>query len=254
MAVNWKDDETLALINIWGDDVVQAQLEGCKRNKSVYEKISKAMKDGGYERTAEQCREKAKKLKMDYRKIKDKHRVTGTGRKTWKFLEPLDQVLGDKPTTEPPVVVDTSHTESVEIEKGGSTSVTEENLSDDAPTSLTDGELSGTSTDNQSISSDNMQLKSRTKKATKRKNREDWIEKLIDTVADKMIAASAESDQKFIELEEKRLKFEMEEKEREERMRKEEREFQLRVFSMMCSQTNSNYHLTSPSPWNQFEQ
>lgn len=49
------------------------------------------------------------KSKMDYRKIKDKHRVTGTGRKKWKFLEPLDQVLGDKSTTVPPVVVDTSH-------------------------------------------------------------------------------------------------------------------------------------------------
>lgn len=174
---------------------------------------------------------------MDYRKIKDKHRVTGTGRKKWKFLEPLDQVLGDKSTTVPPVVVDTSH-ESFEIEKGESyASVTEENISGEAQTPLTDGELSVKSTENQSVSSDNSKVvntpvASRIKKAKKRKNREDWIEKLVDTMADKMIAASAESDRKFIELEEKRMKFEMEEKERDERMRKEERDFQLRVFSM----------------------
>ena len=173
---------------------------------------------------------------MDYRKIKDKHRVTGTGRKKWKFIEPLDQVLGDKSTTVPPVV-DTSH-ESFEIEKGESyASVTEENISGEAQTPLTDGELSVKSTENQSVSSDNSKVvntpvASRIKKAKKRKNREDWIEKLVDTMADKMIAASAESDRKFIELEEKRMKFEMEEKERDERMRKEERDFQLRVFSM----------------------
>ena len=43
----------------------------------------------------------------------------------------------------------------------------------------------------------------------------------------------------------------MEEKEKNERMRKEEREFQLRVFSMMCSQSpHKNYQF--PSPWNHF--
>ena len=172
MVGNWKDDEILSLINIWGDDVVQAQLEGCKRNKSVYENIGKAMKESGYETTAEQCREKAKKLEMDYRKIKDKHRVTGTGRK-WKFLEPLDQVMGYKPTTLPPVV-DTSH-ESFEIEKGESyASVTEKKRRDKAQTPRTDGELSVTLTENQSVSSDNSKVvntpvASRIKKAKKRK-------------------------------------------------------------------------------------
>ena len=169
------------------------------------------MKENGYKTTAEQCHEKAKKLKMDYRKIKDKHKVTGTGRK-WKFLEPLDQVMGYKPTTLPPVV-DTSH-ESFEIEKGESyASVTEENRRDKAQTPRTDGELSVTLTENQSVSSDNSKVvntpvASRIKKAKKGKIREDWIEKSVDTMADKMIAASAENDRKFIELEEKRMKFE----------------------------------------------
>ena len=107
MAGTWKDEEVFALIEIWGDDVVQAQLEGCKRNKLVYERISKTMAEMGYERTADQCREKSKKLKMEYRKTKDKHSKTGTGRKQWKFFKMLDTVLGDKPATQPPVLVDT---------------------------------------------------------------------------------------------------------------------------------------------------
>ena len=50
----WKD-EVDALISIWGDDLVQAQLEGCKRNKLVYEKVSESMKKAGFERSAVQC-------------------------------------------------------------------------------------------------------------------------------------------------------------------------------------------------------
>ena len=38
---NWKDCEVLCLLDIWGDDLVQSQLEGCKRNKQIYERISK---------------------------------------------------------------------------------------------------------------------------------------------------------------------------------------------------------------------
>ena len=82
----WKDDEVDALINIWGDDLVQTQLEGCKRNKLVYEKVSESTKKAGFERSAVQCREKAKKLKTEYRKIKDKHCVTGRNGNTMTLL------------------------------------------------------------------------------------------------------------------------------------------------------------------------
>ena len=68
MAGNWKDEEAFALINISGDDLVQSQLEGCKRNKSVYEKISRSMKEAGFERTADQCCEKAKKTENGIQK------------------------------------------------------------------------------------------------------------------------------------------------------------------------------------------
>ena len=37
--LDWSEEETLKLIEIWGEDSVQAELEGCKRNKQVYEKI-----------------------------------------------------------------------------------------------------------------------------------------------------------------------------------------------------------------------
>ena len=87
---------------------MQAQLEGCKRNAQVFERISCEMKDIGYDRTGVQCREKIKKLRGEYKKIKDKKGKTGEGNKPWKYFENLDSVLGHKPATCPPIVVDIS--------------------------------------------------------------------------------------------------------------------------------------------------
>ena len=64
---SWGKDEVLKLIAIWADDRVQAQLEGCHRNRDVFERVAKTLREEGYERTFEQCREKIKKLKGDYR-------------------------------------------------------------------------------------------------------------------------------------------------------------------------------------------
>ena len=103
----WKDDETLKFIELWSEDNIQAELEGCRRNREVYEKIVSRTKEAGYDRSIDQCRIKIKKLKQDYRKIKDKHGETGEERKSWCFYEAVDSILGVKPTTRPPVVVDT---------------------------------------------------------------------------------------------------------------------------------------------------
>ena len=66
------------------------------------------MNAAGYVKTAEQCSNEVKKLKDEYRKIKDKHGKTGEGRSNWKFLKALENVLGEKPTTRPAIVVDSS--------------------------------------------------------------------------------------------------------------------------------------------------
>ena len=81
MASSWRKDETFKLI------AIQAQLEGCKRNQEVFSKISAEMSKVGHERTAQQCREKIKKLKVEYRKIKDKRNKTGEDRfPEWDFF------------------------------------------------------------------------------------------------------------------------------------------------------------------------
>ena len=44
MAVlNWTDAEVFQLLSCWAEEGVQEQLEGCKRNKHVYENLSKSI-------------------------------------------------------------------------------------------------------------------------------------------------------------------------------------------------------------------
>ena len=50
---------------------------------------------------------KIKKLRHEYMKLKDNHNLTGRGRKKWSFFESLNDILGNRPATCPPVVLDT---------------------------------------------------------------------------------------------------------------------------------------------------
>ena len=73
----WTDREVHCLIDIWADEEIQTLLESAKRNKPIFERIAKEMSKAGYNKTAEQCREKIKKLKLKYKKIKDAQQTSG---------------------------------------------------------------------------------------------------------------------------------------------------------------------------------
>ena len=79
-----------------------------RRTKQYMRKSLQSYKKQGYERTYQQCRDKIKKLKGDYRKAKDKKNKTGTDNKHWDYFEPLDAILGHKPATQPPIIIDTA--------------------------------------------------------------------------------------------------------------------------------------------------
>lgn len=103
----WLDEETKTLISLWGEDNIQCQLDGAVRNKTIYQKIAKLMKDHGYTRDWVQCRNKIKNLKKDYRIVKDNNDETGRARKTCKYFDELDVILGHRPASIPAVLIDT---------------------------------------------------------------------------------------------------------------------------------------------------
>lgn len=104
----WTDRKVRCLIDIWADEEIQALLESARRNKHVFERIAKEMSKAGYNKTAEQCRDKIKKLKIKYRKIKDVQQTSGAGRQDWPFFDDMDAVLGTRHATEPPITIDTT--------------------------------------------------------------------------------------------------------------------------------------------------
>ena len=232
----------MKLLELWGEDGVQAHLEGCKRNKNVYENLAREMMAAGYQRNSVQCRDKIKKLRQEYKRVKDHNNWTGRGRKTMKFMEKMDEILGHKPATKPEVVLDTSEEEITVLESSGevqiSTNDEEESLTSASSEVQTSDEKDGKA-EKAEVKSENAEVKQERKKR-KRPSIADFFEKAMEGVLKKVSKAQEESDVRFCEIEERRLKLdeqimEMEErrwqesKDREERQRKEEREFQLKV-------------------------
>ena len=78
MDSGWTDREVHHLISIWADEEIQALLESAKRNKAIHERIAKEMGKAGFKKTAEQCREKIKKLKNNYKKKRDASKLQET--------------------------------------------------------------------------------------------------------------------------------------------------------------------------------
>lgn len=117
--LTWTHHETLALIRVWSDRDIQSDFETCKRNTSVYEKISKRLRECAYERSASQCRTKIKGLKKDYFNAKKENGKCGRGRKSSAFFEEIDSVLCHRPASAPPVLIDTSMSNRQESETEG---------------------------------------------------------------------------------------------------------------------------------------
>ena len=85
MMAAWSDSELFKVIDCWEEEGIQEQLEGSKCNKHVYKTVSKELWMLEVVKTADQCCTKMKKLKLEYRKAKDRNGKTGRGRCIWKF-------------------------------------------------------------------------------------------------------------------------------------------------------------------------
>ena len=64
----WTDAEVKALLIAWAEDKIQQELEGAKRNKVVFESISRKLLESGIRRNWKQCRAKVKNLRRPIRK------------------------------------------------------------------------------------------------------------------------------------------------------------------------------------------
>ncbi|XP_074823612.1 uncharacterized protein LOC141995947 [Natator depressus] len=72
----------------------------------LFEKISKDMKDRGYNRDPQQCRVKLKELRQAYQKARESNGHSGSDPQTCCFYDELHAILGGAPTTTPPLYMD----------------------------------------------------------------------------------------------------------------------------------------------------
>ena len=226
-----------------------------------------------------QCREKIKKLRAEYKKVKDHNDETGRDRKTFVYFDRLDDLLGHRPATQPQHFLDTS---ADLIEKSPEEPTPLPATSDEEDSSFQE-EASYTARaeeqDKQPDVDDTKQTEkdspkgkqTKTDKKRKRPARDGMMEKVMDAVVTKIVKIQEDSDGKMFAIEEKRMELdermmEMEERhwqqqqereeryrreqqDRDEQRRREDRQFQLQMMQMMCGRPS----FASPSSFNVFD-
>lgn len=98
MCEKWTDSEVQALLAFFGTEEIQRGFTGSRRNETIYRDISAHLSSLGIHHTAKRCREKIKKLKQTYKKLKDYNNRTGSDIKINKWYGQLDAILGHRPT------------------------------------------------------------------------------------------------------------------------------------------------------------
>ncbi|XP_070562171.1 uncharacterized protein [Ptychodera flava] len=94
-------EEIRLLISIWRDENVIRMMDGTSRDRQVYEVVAAKSREKGLERTAEQCHNKIKRLRAQFKSVSDNNRRSGRARKTMPFYDELAELLGDRPAVNP---------------------------------------------------------------------------------------------------------------------------------------------------------
>ncbi|XP_033973077.1 uncharacterized protein LOC117471977 [Trematomus bernacchii] len=95
----WSVDEVTTFLHLIADDKIQRELDGTTRNLKVFQEVSALLSVRGYSRTFQQCRDKLKKLKSEYRAVKDHNGRSGSDRRSWKWFDLMDDIYGHRPSS-----------------------------------------------------------------------------------------------------------------------------------------------------------
>ncbi|XP_055024898.2 myb/SANT-like DNA-binding domain-containing protein 7 [Misgurnus anguillicaudatus] len=100
----WSTAEVQCLIDIWADESIQKQLDSTHKNSEIFGRIRDYLCSRGYKRTIDQCREKLKKLRAQYLKVRDALRRSGSSsdeKDRFPWYDAVDKIIGLKPSSQP---------------------------------------------------------------------------------------------------------------------------------------------------------
>ena len=201
----------------------------------------------GFFLTFEQCREKIKKLKAEYKKIKDKREKTGQGRyPDWEFFDALNDVIGQKHSTQPPVVVESMTPALMPTHIVGPDDETQDpdHMSGDIELSVPSPATSSTTT--LSASGSNPDANDETQQTIRNETRKQGKNEVTNVLLERMVKLQENSDRMLCMIEEKRVKMEERQMELDAQLRREEREFQLQMCQILMRQNRPNHAATPP--------
>ncbi|KAG5267947.1 hypothetical protein AALO_G00227730 [Alosa alosa] len=104
--VPWSDSETLILLELWGDEKVQRNLQRCPHNGHIYSDISERLNAHGYSRTSEQCHTRIKRLKLSYRQCRESMSSSEAEHVEFKFYDLMEEILNKYPSSKKATVQD----------------------------------------------------------------------------------------------------------------------------------------------------
>ncbi|XP_071109921.1 uncharacterized protein [Haliotis cracherodii] len=215
------------------------------------------MAEKGFEKTPDQCKVRIHTLKRSFRECKTSMKKSGKDRKTCKFFEELDVILGNRPASSPPKVIDTL-TKKAGLEEADKSDYDDndygdipqsvnDDLSDITPPEREDGHRKEKESSDIKDKNDEGLGEKRKKeesadkvKSEKKRMRKTRLEVALKSVMDGFNAANEKAEDKVVyierrklDLEKQKLDLEKAKLESEERQKREEREHQLNMMKMI---------------------
>lgn len=96
---SWSEEETQCLLDIWSDEFISTQLSTTHKNSKVYAEFARRLVEQGFNRSGEQCRVKAKRLRSHYMRVRRALEETGDDcaeKEKFQWFDQLDKILGLK--------------------------------------------------------------------------------------------------------------------------------------------------------------
>ena len=182
-----------------------------------------------------------KNLRQFYKELKDSHERSGFNRDKWPYYDLIDAVLGDRPATRPPVVIDAtlqSPGSQLEEEADESQQNTSNISSVNSQTPSTDPDMEEeTNLSDDTVEQPVVQAAGQHQDATSRglptnrkRAKKSGLEKTLSSLTETFLTHQRDIEERMLKVEERRQKLEMEQM---GRMRKADREHELRLFQML---------------------